>query len=153
MHPAAAYGIAGVATATTSFLGAQYTQQSVQSPWYDRVRPTFAPPNWVFPVVWTLLYIALTIAFGLSLQRDPALLTLLHALNLAANVWWCRTFFGQRQLGQGLVILVGNLGIAVAIAALTKTATVRYLLIPYIAWLSFATALNTGAYLNERTNP
>ncbi len=128
-------------------LGSQYTQQSVQSAWYRAVRPTFAPPNWVFPLVWTLLYISLAAAFTLSMLGDSSIVVLLHGLNLALNVAWCKTFFGDRNLAAALGILVGNVGIAVAIAAITKLPTVRTLMIPYIAWLVFATALNTVALL------
>ena len=148
---ATAFGIAGSATAATAYLGSLYTQQSVQSPWYARVRPAFAPPNWVFPVVWTFLYIALTAAFGLSILRDTGTVAILHILNLALNIAWCRTFFGKQELALALIILVGNLGVALAIAFATSSSIVRYLIVPYIAWLSFATALNVGAYRKNKT--
>ena len=139
-----AYGIAGVAVAMTAFLGSYYTQQSVKSPWYESVKPNFAPPSWVFPIVWTTLYFGLTIAFANSIVGDPAFLTILHVTNLALNVAWCYVFFSKRMINQALKILVGNVGIAVAIAGFTQIGLVRWLMIPYIAWLLFATALNSG---------
>ncbi len=140
-----AYAIAGSAVAATATLGSLYTQQSVQSPWYDEVKPSFAPPSWVFPVVWTTLYIAIAIAFAKSIVGDPAFLTILHVANLALNVAWCYTFFGKQMPKEALGILVGNVGVAAAIALCTRIDLVRYLMIPYIAWLTFATALNAGA--------
>ena len=143
------YTIAVAATSATAIAGSYYTQQSVQSAWYACVRPSFAPPNWVFPVVWTSLYVALAIAFARSLRHDSALLTVLHCANLALNVAWCRAFFGARKLGEALAILVGNLGVAVAIAALSVDSVVGWLLVPYIVWLAFATLLNVDAYRKQ----
>ncbi len=140
-----AYGIAGLSVAATAALGSHYTQQSVRSPWYDKVKPRFAPPSWVFPIVWTSLYITLTVAFAKSIVGDPAFLTILHVTNLALNVIWCYTFFGRRMPKEALGILVGNVGVAATIALCTRIDLVRYLMLPYIAWLTFATALNAGA--------
>ncbi len=146
-----AYSIAGTAVAATAALGSHYTQQSVRSPWYDEVKPRFAPPSWVFPIVWTSLYIALTVAFAKSIVGDPAFLTILHVTNLALNVAWCYTFFGQRLPKEALGILVGNVGVAAMIALCTRIDLVRWLIIPYIAWLVFATALNAGAVHQKRS--
>ena len=136
------YGIAGSAVIATAILGSHYTQQSVGTSWYKDIKPSFAPPSWVFPVVWTTLYILLAIAFAESIG-GPAFLTVLHVVNLFLNVAWCYTFFGQRDPNKALGILVGNLGVAIAIAFLTRIDLVRWLMIPYIAWLTFATALNS----------
>jgi benzodiazapine receptor len=137
--------VAVAAVAGTAVLGSLYTQQSVSSSWYARIQPWFAPPSWVFPVVWTSLYVALAIAFTQSLVGDPAFLTLFHVANLTLNVVWCAVFFGRRDPRQAIGILVGNVGVAVAIATGTRIALVRQLLTPYIAWLIFATALNAAA--------
>ncbi len=143
----AAGAISIFSVTVTAVLGSQYTQQSVQSPWYATVRPAFAPPNWVFPIVWTLLYISLAAAFTLSLLGDSSLVVLLHGLNLVLNVAWCKTFFGDHNIKGALGVIVGNVGVALAIAAITEIPTVLTLMIPYIAWLVFATALNMGALL------
>ena len=138
--------VSTVAVATTATLGSHYTQQSVRSSWYVSIRPVWAPPNWVFPVVWTTLYVALAVAMGLSIQGDSGFLTGLHVTNLVLNVVWCRTFFGQRDLEGGLGVIVGNVGVAVAIALQTRIDVVRWLMVPYIFWLLFATSLNVGAW-------
>jgi benzodiazapine receptor len=142
MEQAAISGAAVLATATA---GSYYTQQATQSPWYAQVRPGFAPPNWVFPLVWTTLYIGLAVAFAASLAEDTWIPTILHVANLALNVLWCRTFFGQRDIRRGLGVIVGNVAVAVGILATTRIPTVRWIVLPYIAWLLFATALNAGA--------
>jgi benzodiazapine receptor len=137
--------ISGIAVVATAVLGSRYTQQSVQSPWYACIRTWYTPPSWVFPIVWTVLYGALWAAFSFSLLNDAALPTILHVTNLALNVAWCAAFFGRRMVGPALGLIVGNVGVAVAIAGLTKDARVTLLMLPYIAWLLFATALNAGA--------
>jgi tryptophan-rich sensory protein len=141
---AAAFSVFSVVA--TAVLGSQYTQQSVQTPWYDRIRPAFAPPSWVFPVVWTTLYAILAVAMYLSLLRDSSFLTGLHVANLILNVVWCWVFFGRRELGWAIPIILANIAVAVSITYFTNVEWVRWLLLPYIAWLSFATALNGGAY-------
>jgi benzodiazapine receptor len=138
--------ISTTAVIATAALGSHYTQQSVRGPWYACVKPAWAPPSWVFPVVWTTLYVALAVAAGLSIRDDPALLTGLHVANLVLNVVWCRTFFGQKDVGTGIGVIVGNVGVAVTIALLTRVDVVRWLMVPYIAWLLFATSLNVGAW-------
>jgi tryptophan-rich sensory protein len=130
----------------TAILGSQYTQQSVQTPWYTRIRPAFAPPSWVFPVVWTTLYVVLSVAMYLSIQGDSPFLTGLNVANLVLNVVWCWVFFGKREPGWAIPVILANLGIAASIAYFTKIDAVKWLMAPYIAWLSFATALNVGAY-------
>ncbi len=138
--------ISTTAVTATATLGSQYTQQSVQGPWYACVKPSFAPPAWVFPVVWTLLYISLAAAMGLSILRDSALLTFLHSVNLVLNVVWCWLFFGKRELAGALGVIVGNVGIAAMIAGFTKIPTVYWLVVPYIIWLLFASSLNFAAW-------
>ncbi len=142
----AAATVAIAAVAATATLGSQYTQQSVQSPWYSMAKPSWAPPNWVFPVVWTTLYICLAVAFTLSILRDTPFPTILHVVNLALNVAWCRAFFGLRRPLPALGILVGNVAVAAGIVATTRVSVVQWLLAPYIAWLLFATTLN-GAFV------
>jgi tryptophan-rich sensory protein len=120
------FAISTAAVTATATLGSQYTQQSVQSPWYSCVKPSFAPPSWVFPVVWTLLYISLAAAMGLSILRDSSLLAILHSLNLILNVVWCWMFFGKRNLKGGLGVIVGNLGVAMASLTLYSLASFCY---------------------------
>ena len=140
-----AFLLSATAVGITATAGSNYTRQSVGTPWYSNIRPWFAPPNWVFPIVWTILYIALAVAFGLSILHDTALVIILHVLNLGLNVAWCRAFFGKKELRGALGIIVGNLAVALGIALQTRKSTVMYLVLPYILWLSFATLLNHAA--------
>ena len=124
------------------------TRQSV-STWYAALnKPAWTPPGWLFAPVWTVLYISMGVAAWLVWQKratsavTPALV--LFFVQLVLNGLWSLFFFGQRQIGLGLVD-IGLLWLVLA-ATLVLFWMVRPLagglLIPYLMWVSFATALN-----------
>jgi len=132
------------------------TRQSV-STWYTTLsKPSWTPPGWLFGPVWTILYISMGVAAWLVWQKrsasvvTPALT--LFFIQLALNGLWSLFFFGQRNLALGLVD-IGLLWLALAatIAAFWMVRPLAgALLIPYLMWVSFATALN---YTIWRLNP
>lgn len=112
-------------------------------------KPPLSPPAWVFPVVWTLLYILMGIASYLvlaadapKLERSRALRT--YILQLFFNYGWSILFFGQGLLFASFVWLLALLAFVILCTvrffALDKTS--GYLLLPYILWVSFAGYLN-----------
>lgn len=124
--------------------------------WYDALdKPNWTPPNWLFPVAWTALYIAMVIAAWRvsSAPGDiagPALA--FWAAQIALNAIWTPVFFGLRRLGAALVVLSG-LWIAVAATILlsARADTIAALLLaPYLVWVSYAGALNASIW---RRNP
>lgn len=137
------------------FLGSIATVPSIPS-WYATLtRPPLNPPNWLFGPVWTLLYILMGIAgFLVWRRRDhPAAKTGLafFGVQLGLNVLWSWLFFALHSLGLALV------GIAALWLAILGTIErfyrveplAAYLLVPYIAWTSFAAYLNAAYwYLN-----
>jgi tryptophan-rich sensory protein len=144
----AAYGIGAAGAIATSVAGGYYTSKSVNSDWYDCIRPSFAPPRIVFPIVWTILYILLAVSIGTSLSVGDGLLTLIaHALNLILNVLWCKLFFADRDTINAVRVLMANIVVAIFIATYSISARVGYLFIPYIVWLCFAMTLNGQAVL------
>ena len=120
------------------------------SAWFESlVKPALYPPPWVFGVAWTALFTLLGIAAYLVARRGidsrPVRVALgLFALQFAFNVAWTPVFFGAQELLWGLVII--------AILDVLVLATIRafqrvdrraaLLLIPYLAWVLFATLLN-----------
>lgn len=110
-------------------------------------KPLFAPPAWVFPVVWTLLYIVMGVAAYL-IQYTPCRYVKtalrLYWSSLAVNFLWPVIFFQLRQFTLALVLLVLLWGLVFAATAFyslcNKTACM--LMIPYLLWLSFAAYLN-----------
>ncbi|HSJ08797.1 MAG TPA: TspO/MBR family protein [Longimicrobiales bacterium] len=116
--------------------------------WFDALRkPPFNPPSWVFAPVWTTLYVAMGVAAWLVWDRhrtsaNPALA--LFVIQLVANAMWSWLFFGRQSPGAALVDIVVLwfliLGTMWAFWRLRPAAGM--LLLPYIAWVTFATALN-----------
>jgi tryptophan-rich sensory protein len=118
--------------------------------WYRGLsKPGWTPPDWVFPVAWTFLYLTMSYAAarvaalsGTVPGTGQALG--LWSLQIALNTLWTPVFFGLRRMRAGLVV-VGLLWLAVAA---TMLAFFRIdwiagaLLVPYLLWVTIATALN-----------
>jgi len=126
--------------------------------WYaNLIKPSFNPPNWVFGPVWTLLFILMGIASYLVWKSgtgkpgvNRALLA--YGLQFALNILWSSAFFGVRSPGLGLfTIIILWIAIAVTIIRFWRVNHLAGLLLaPYIAWVSFASILNTSIYLLNR---
>jgi translocator protein len=138
----------GLATAGAAWYGARYSRGN-RDGWYrDLRKPSFTPPDNVFPVAWTTLY-ALIAYSGWrvwsatpSRQRNAALR--LWISQLAANAQWSKLFFGQRRPALALADVFALEGSIIAyIAAAHKVdRAAAYAFLPYAAWVAFATVLN-----------
>lgn len=135
-------------------LGTPFTISAIPN-WYATLnKPFFAPPNWIFGPVWTLLYLLMGIAFYLIWKQGWQKKKVKTAgqfflAQLALNFIWTPIFFGLRAPLLGLIVIVA-MWILIAITIkkfypLSKSAC--YLLIPYLAWVSFATLLNAAIVL------
>ncbi len=129
-------------------LGGYWTSLGL-GPWYDSLaKPSWTPPNRVFGPVWTTLYTLMAVAAWLVWRvRDKpgAKVALsLYALQLTLNLAWSGIFFGLRSVGYGFfeVVLLWA-SIAATIVAFTRVRPVASaLLVPYLGWVSYASALN-----------
>jgi len=119
--------------------------------WYRSLeRPSWAPPGWVFGPVWIALYTMMGVAAWLIWRRRDApargeALTW-FGVQLALNAAWTPIFFGLRSPGGGLAVIVALwLAIAATIACYRRCSRVAaWLMVPYLAWVTFATALNAA---------
>lgn len=129
--------------------------------WYAQlIKPSWAPPSWLFGPVWTALYAIIAISFGavfykvLTKQVPPAV-ALPFALNLAFNAAFTPIQFGLRNnvfASIDIVLVVGTLVWALYAVArgVPSLRWVAYVNVPYLLWGSFATALQfTITYLNR----
>jgi translocator protein len=126
--------------------------------WYAAlVKPSFNPPNWIFGPVWTVLYIMMAYAAFrvLSLPsstpgRSRALI--LFFVQMALNALWSVAFFGANSTVLGLVVIIPLLGMILAtiVAFRPLDRVAALLLVPYAAWVSFATILNTALWALNR---
>jgi tryptophan-rich sensory protein len=125
--------------------------------WYAPLdKPSFQPPAWAFPVVWTTLYSFMGVAAALILAGQPSrqrtLAVTLFAAQLALNFAWSPVFFGAGYIDWAfLIILALNVLVtATIIAAWRLNRVAALLLVPYLLWLCLATALN---HETGRLNP
>ena len=127
-------------------------------PWYaGLVKPSFTPPNGIFGPVWTLLYVAMAVAFwrilgtaaGTAGRRGAIFAFLVQA---AFNAAWSVAFFGFHAPLAGLVVIVALLAAIVAtIRAFAQLdAPAAWLLAPTLAWVGFAGVLNGAVWLLNR---
>lgn len=140
----------------TSAIGASLTSESVRT-WFPTLeRPPLAPPNWVFGPVWTVLYILMAVAaWQVWCRRHEADIRLPLALffvQLALNLLWSALFFYAQNPGAALVeiLVLWTMIVATMAAFLRVRKSAGILLIPYLAWVTFATYLNASFwYLNR----
>lgn len=121
------------------------------SGWYRTLRrPAIAPPDWVFAPAWTLLYALMSIALWRvwlappSSTRSWALA--IFAVQLTLNLTWSWIFFRQHAIGAALAEVVGLwIAIATSVVLFARVApAAAWLMVPYLAWVTFATALNAA---------
>ncbi len=139
------------------FLSGRMSNSGYGNRWFDAlVKPDWIPPGWVFGVVWSILYCLMGIAIAMILHargakgRGPAIG--LFAAQLALNLAWSPLFFAAHQVTIALAVIVLILALAIATAWLFRPIrpVAALLLLPYLAWLCVATALN---FEIKRLNP
>ena len=120
--------------------------------WYaSLVKPSWTPPNWSFPLVWNILYTMMGVSLWLLWDRGSnAAVTrtaiILFVVQMVLNAAWSPVFFALHQTRVALAIIVlMAIAIAATIVAAWRTQRVAAsLLIPYLAWVIYATSLNAG---------
>jgi len=123
--------------------------------WYVALdRPSWAPPGWVFGPVWLTLYAMMGVAAWLvwrSRSADRRAALTWFAVQLALNAAWTPVFFGARSLLGGLSVIVALLFaiVATVIAYRRVSRPATLLMLPYLAWVAFATALNAALWLRS----
>ncbi|HEX8378446.1 MAG TPA: TspO/MBR family protein [Pedobacter sp.] len=130
-----------------------YATSANISSWYAYLnKPSFNPPNYLFGPVWTFLYLLMGISLYLvwkspeGKQKTRALLV--FAFQLLLNFAWSFIFFSFHETGLALVeIIVLWMSILLMIILFFRiNRTAAYLQIPYLLWVSFATALNAAIW-------
>ena len=114
--------------------------------WYFRLRkPIWTPPNWAFPVVWTVLYIMIAVAGWLiASSAGWGIVAALWLLQLVLNGAWSWLFFGRKRMDLAFVdvcLLWVSIGLLM-IGAWPVSSWASVLLAPYWLWVTIAAALN-----------
>jgi translocator protein len=127
------------------------------NPWFATLaKPAAMPPEWAFPVAWTLLYILIGLAFAMILAARGAsgrtIAIVLFVVQFALNLAWSPTFFVGHAIGAAfaiiLLMIVATLATTLAFARIRPRAAA--LMLPYLAWICFAAWLNHSI---ETLNP
>lgn len=140
------------------YISSIVTRENIPT-WYALInKPFFTPPNWVFAPVWTLLYIMIGFAAGRvwnKIDTDEANVKkafLFFLIQLALNALWSYLFFGLRNpmLASFEIILLWLMIYETYVQFKKVDKVSGYLLLPYLAWVSFATILTFSIwYLNR----
>ena len=142
LFPLAVGGLAGFLTRSSMSL-------------FDVVqKPPLSPPGWLFPVVWTILYLLMGFASYLVLVSEKPGQTAwkLYVIQLIFNFFWPIFFFNLEQYLLSFVwlLLLWLLILATILWFSRSSKLAGYLLIPYLLWVTFAGYLNLGVYFLNR---
>ncbi|SHH19436.1 TspO and MBR related proteins [Cognatiyoonia sediminum] len=122
--------------------------------WYKALnKPSWVPPNWVFPVVWTTIYFLIAFAAArVATMEGSAYAMAFWALQIAFNTLWTPVFFGARDL-RGSLPIMAMLWLSVLGCLVTHWQVDLYAglaFVPYLTWVTVAAALNLSMV---RLNP
>ncbi|EFJ15508.1 hypothetical protein SELMODRAFT_180321 [Selaginella moellendorffii] len=130
------------------FAGAKFGAGG-DSPWYRQLnKPPWTPPSWVFPVMWTTLYILMGIASWLVWKdggfKRHALPLAIYIVQLILNFAWTPIFFGYHRFDFAFaeIVLLWLAILATIILFWPVSHAAAYLLIPYILWVTLAASIN-----------
>lgn len=139
----------------TSFLagaiGSIFTTPAIKD-WYPTlVKPSFNPPNWLFGPAWSVLYILMGIALYLVWQKqdkNKKWAYIFFFSQLVLNALWSIIFFGSHNLGLAFaeIVLLWLMILLTSVSFYKILKPAAYLLIPYLAWVSFAAILNIAVW-------
>jgi len=138
----------------SGIIGTVFTGSKIES-WYlaELIRPSFAPPNWLFGPVWIILYTLMGIAWYLVwCEKKSKLRTQglwMFGIQLVLNALWTPIFFGAQALALSSMVIVLLWGSIIATMYFfyhIKKIT-AYILIPYLVWVSFASVLNIAIWV------
>ncbi len=130
---------------------------SADSPWFQALaKPDIFPPPMWFGIVWTILYVMMGLALAIVCAawgaRGRTAAIIAFAVQLAVNLAWSPVFFGMQQISTALIVIaVLDVLVIVTIVLFWRVRrSAALLLLPYLAWIAFATLLN---YEFLRANP
>ena len=150
----------GLATAAAAAVGSVASREGVQG-WYTKIRkPGYVPPNAVFPIAWTTLYVDIAATSAAAIDRfradgqDAKARAYVAALgtNLVLNAGWSWVFFAKRQLGPSVVVAALLAASSADLARRAGDADLKLgaALAPYPLWCSFATVMSADIWRLNR---
>ena len=144
------YGNPILLVALVAILGSIFTNSGLD--WFSTLnKPSNWIPNYVIPIVWSIIYSAFTIYIIYLVKHNKLskCLKILLIINGILNVIWCFIYFGLQNILLGLIVIVLNLilSIILSLHILLDNKKWGYLLIIYPTWLTIATCLNLATWI------
>ena len=140
---------ATVVVAVSAYISSQYTVATTKSKWYECIKPSLTPPAYVFPIVWSILYIIIAYCLSVSLRASDSNVITLFYINLVFNVVWCYLYFTQKSICLALCAICVVLWSTLRILESTTNNTVKFGMTLYMCWIAFATLLNYLSIKNQ----
>ena len=140
-----------VPVAVAMVLGAYFNNEAIGS-WYQTLqKPVLTPPDYVFPIVWNIIYLMIIVSFFLAFKsltssQEISVTKKYFFGQLILHVLWTFSFFylGQAALGVLIIILLDSTVLYNIFWFWNKKRISAWLLVPYYCWLLLATWLNIG---------
>ncbi len=130
-----------------ALIGSIFTSSSVSSDWYQSIKPSITPPNWVFPVVWNILFflIALSLYFSwINGKKVRGKIAIVFGVNFLLNILWSVLYFNMKRVDIAffdlILLWLSIISMIYFVGKIDKKA--GWLLVPYLLWVSFAGILN-----------
>ncbi|PIN77292.1 TspO protein [Candidatus Woesearchaeota archaeon CG10_big_fil_rev_8_21_14_0_10_34_12] len=129
-------------------IGSIFTSKNVDSSWYESIKPSITPPNYVFPVAWTILFFLIALSLYYSWinakKKQKNKIAIVFGINFIFNISWSILYFGLKNPAASFFELIV---LWLSITAMMHTTykidkKAAYLLIPYLLWVTFAGVLN-----------
>ncbi|MCM8731956.1 TspO/MBR family protein [Hephaestia sp. GCM10023244] len=135
------------------FFSGRLVPAGSENGWYAALaKPSLTPPDWLFPVAWTILYVLEGVALAIILHargaRGRGLAIALFVVQFALSLAWTPIFFGAHKVVLALAIIVVMALLAIATTLLFGRIRrgAAWLMVPYIAWICFAGMLTFGIH-------
>lgn len=135
----------GAVTAAAALFGSQFQA----GPWYDEIaKPPWTPPSATFGIVWPILYVLMAVAAWMVWKtsgfRGATAALSLYLVQLVLNAAWPWLFFGEQMFGLafGEIVVLWFAILATIVLFWRHNKWAGMMLLPYIAWVTFASALN-----------
>jgi len=128
-----------------AFIGSSFTKNA-NSEWYNSIKPEITPQNYIFSVVWSILFflIALSLYFVYTKTREKKKVILVFGVNFSLNILWSLLYFNFQDPFSAFIDLILLWFSTLSIMAFSRKVdkTAAWLLLPYLLWVTFAGVLN-----------
>jgi len=132
-----------------AFTGSLFTSPKTNTTWYESIKPAINPPNYIFPIVWNILFFLIAVSLYLAWtsaknKNSKKKIALVFGINFVLNILWSALYFGLQNPFYALIEIVFLWGSIMLMIYTTHKFNKKssYLLIPYLLWVSFAIVLN-----------